>query len=639
VRAARRGSRGAEIILMGNNQNFILALVLSFVVLLGWQYFVAGPKMEAERQRQETQQQTAPEQSAAPEAQAPGAPQAQAPATGPGQPQAPQMVPQPEGQPGILPQPGASGQAPMDRAQAVAEGRRVPIETPSLQGSINLTGGLIDDLLLSDYHQTVDPQSPLIRLFSPVGSANAYFADFGWTGAQGGPPLPQADSVWIAEGAPLTPESPVVLTWDNGEGLIFRRTIEVDANYMFTVEQTVENQTGEPVTLYPYGLVQRQSLPKLAGFFILHEGLIGYFGEQGLQEIDYDDLDGQPAVTPPPVARGWLGITDKYWAAALVPADEGTFRGRFIKGQVGAQPTYQADFLGDPVVVPAGGAAQSRTLLFAGAKEVDVVDGYEEVYNIPRLELLIDWGWFYFITKPLFQVIDWLYRFLGNFGLAILAVTVIIKLFFFPLANLSYASMSKMKKLQPQVQKLQERFKDDRMALQQSMMELYKKEKINPVSGCWPIMLQIPVFFALYKVLFVTIEMRHAPFFGWIRDLSAPDPTSIFNLFGAIPWDPPLFLQIGVWPLIMGVTMMIQMRMNPQPPDKTQAMIFNWMPVIFTVMLASFPAGLVIYWAWNNFLSILQQGLIMRRHGVKIELWDNIKGLFVRSKPGEDPAE
>jgi YidC/Oxa1 family membrane protein insertase len=322
-----------------------------------------------------------------------------------------------------------------------------------------------------------------------------------------------------------------------------------------------------------------------------------------------------------------------------VPASEGAFQGRFIRGDVGATATYQADFLGDPLVVPAGGTGESETMLFAGAKETDLVDGYEEAFGIPRFELLIDWGWFYFITKPLFQLIDWMFHFLGNFGLAILAVTVLIKLVFFPLANLSYASMSKMKKLQPEVQKLQERYKDDRMALQQQMMELYKKEKINPISGCWPILLQIPVFFALYKVLFVTIEMRHAPFFGWIQDLSAPDPTSLFNLFGLIPWDPPLFLQIGAWPIIMGVTMMIQMRMNPQPPDKTQAMIFNWMPLFFTFLLASFPAGLVIYWAWNNFLSILQQGLIMRRHGVKIELWDNIKGLFVRGKPGEGPAE
>jgi YidC/Oxa1 family membrane protein insertase len=615
---------------MGNNQNFILALVLSFIVLLGWQYFVAGPRIEAERERQAAQEQ----QLVAPDA---AAPEAQ-----PGQPQLPQMVPQPEPQPlpGVQPVPGAPAQVPMAREEAASRGERVLIETPSLQGSLNLIGGRIDDLLLTEYRETVNPNSPNIRLFSPQGSDMPYYAEFGWTVASGGPPVPSAETVWQAEGGPLRPGEPVVLTWDNGAGLIFRRAVEVDEHYMFTVRQTVENRTGEAVTLYPYGLVHRQGLPKLEGFFILHEGLIGYFGDQGLQEVDYSDLDeSQPVVTPPRVDQGWLGITDKYWAAALFPVNGGAFQGRFIRGDAAATPTYQADFLGDPIVVPAGGRGESRAMLFAGAKETDVVDGYEATYGIPRFELLIDWGWFYFITKPLFKLIDWMYRFLGNFGLAILAVTVLIKLVFFPLANLSYASMSKMKKLQPEVQKLQERYKDDRMALQQQMMELYKKEKINPVSGCWPILLQIPVFFALYKVLFVTIEMRHAPFYGWIKDLSAPDPTSIFNLFGLIPWDPPLFLQIGAWPLIMGVTMMIQMRMNPQPPDKTQAMIFNWMPVFFTFLLASFPAGLVIYWAWNNFLSILQQGLIMRRHGVKIELWDNVKGLFVRSKPKEGPAE
>jgi YidC/Oxa1 family membrane protein insertase len=616
---------------MGNNQNFILALVLSFIVLLGWQYFVAGPRIEAERERQAAQEQ-----------QLVPPPGAEAPEAAPGQAPQPQLVPQPEPQlqPGVQQVPTPPTQVPEARVEAAQRGERLLVETPSLQGSINLTGARIDDLLLTQYRETVDPDSPNIRLFSPQGSAMPYYAEFGWTAVPGGPSVPTAETVWSAEGGPLRPGEPVVLSWDNGEGLTFRRTIEVDEHYLFTVRQTVENQTGEQVALYPYGLVHRQGLPQLEGFFILHEGLIGYFGNDGLQEVNYSDLgESQPVITPPRVQQGWLGITDKYWAAALIPPAEAAFQGRFIGGQDGATPTYQADFLGDPVVVPAGGSAESQTLLFAGAKETHVIDGYEAAFGIPRFELMIDWGWFYFITKPLFLVIDWLYRLLGNFGVAILAVTVLIKLVFYPLANLSYASMSRMKKLQPEVQKLQERFKDDRMALQQQMMELYKKEKINPLSGCWPILLQIPVFFALYKVLFVTIEMRHAPFFGWIQDLSAPDPTSIFNLFGLIPWSPPLFLQIGIWPIIMGITMMIQMRMNPQPPDKTQAMIFNWMPVFFTFLLATFPAGLVIYWAWNNFLSILQQGLIMRRHGVKIELWDNLKGLFVRSKPGEGPAE
>jgi YidC/Oxa1 family membrane protein insertase len=431
----------------------------------------------------------------------------------------------------------------------------------------------------------------------------------------------------------------VTLTWDNGAGLVFRRTYSVDPKYMFTVRQSVENRTGGPVTLFPYGLVSRTGLPQTSGYYILHEGLIGFLGEEGLQEVDYDDLEEVTALTPPKVASGWLGITDKYWGAALVPTGGGSFQPRFLRGSAGAQPTYQADFLGDAVTVAPGASTEHQTLLFAGAKETNVIDAYEAELGIPRLELLIDWGWFYFITKPIFKLIDWLYRFLGNFGLAILAVTVIVKAVFFPLANRSYQSMSKMKKLQPEMVKLQERFKDDRMGLQQAMMQLYKTEKVNPVAGCWPILIQIPVFFALYKVLFVTIEMRHAPFFGWIRDLSAPDPTNLFTLFGLIPWNPPEILHLGIWPIIMGITMFVQMRMNPAPPDKTQAMIFNWMPVIFTFMLGSFPAGLVIYWAWNNLLSVIQQGVIMKRNGVPIELFGNLRDMVGRPKPKDSPAE
>jgi YidC/Oxa1 family membrane protein insertase len=609
---------------MGNNQNMILAIGLSLLVIVLWQFLVIGPRMEEERQRLEAQQ------SVTTETQAP-----MAGAEPPGAPPAPGGAPAPT----TAAPPGAGGPGIVSRAVATASQERVKIDTPSLKGSINLVGGRIDDLLLADYHVTVEPSSPLVELFSPAGTEHPYFADFGWVAEQGGPAVPNAETVWRAAGGPLAPGNDVTLTWDNGAGLVFKRAFSIDAKYMFTVRQSVDNMTGEPVSLYPFGLVSRTGLPQTTGFYILHEGLIGYFGEAGLQEVDYSDLDDENSITPAKVGAGWLGITDKYWAAALVPVGEEPFQPRFYKGAAGAQPVYQADFLGDAVAAPAGGTAEHRTYLFAGAKETASLDGYQERLDIPRFELLIDWGWFYFITKPLFKLIDWLYRFLGNFGLAILVVTVLVKAIFFPLANRSYASMTKMKKLQPEMQKLQAQYKDDRMALQKEMMELYKKEKVNPIAGCWPILIQIPVFFALYKVLFVTIEMRHAPFYGWIKDLSAPDPTNLFTLFGLIPWSAPELLHLGLWPIIMGITMFVQMRMNPTPPDKTQAMLFNWMPLVFTFMLAGFPAGLVIYWAWNNTLSVLQQGLIMRRHGVPIELFGNLKGLITRFKPKGTPAE
>jgi YidC/Oxa1 family membrane protein insertase len=610
---------------MKNNQNVIIAVVLSFLVIVAWQFFIVSPKLEAERQRLAAEQ--AQQTAATP-----------APATG-----SPAPIP---AQPGTASAPSAPGSTPapalaavVSRDAALALTQRVKIDTPSLKGSINLTGGRIDDLLLADYHVTVEPTSPLVELFSPVGSEHPYFADFGWVAQTGGPAVPNNDTAWTAEGGPLAPGKDVTLRWDNGQGLLFTRTYSVDEKYMFTVKQSVENTTGAAASLFPYGVVSRTGLPQVAGYYILHEGLIGFLGDEGLDEVNYSDLDDVPSITPPKVTSGWLGITDKYWGAALIPRGSQPFQPRFLKGAAGTEPTYQADFLGDAVSVPAGGTAEHQTLLFAGAKETSLFDLYQEDLQIPRFELMIDWGWFYFITKPLFKLIDWLYRFFGNFGLAILAVTVIVKLIFFPLANRSYASMTKMKKLQPEMVKLQERFKDDRMGLQKEMMELYKREKVNPIAGCWPILIQIPVFFALYKVLFVTIEMRHAPFYGWIQDLSAPDPTNLFTLFGLIPWDPPQMLQLGIWPLIMGVTMFVQMRMNPTPPDKTQAMIFNWMPVIFTFMLGSFPAGLVIYWAWNNLLSVLQQGVMMKRHGVPIELFGNLKGMLVRSKPKDSPAE
>jgi YidC/Oxa1 family membrane protein insertase len=361
-------------------------------------------------------------------------------------------------------------------------------------------------------------------------------------------------------------------------------------------------------------------------------------GDQGLKEVTYSDIEKAKEQTFK-VTNAWFGITDKYWAATLLPETNASLQARFSAGQLGNLKTYQTDYLLDPVTIAPGATGTAKARLFAGAKETNVVDNYDKTLNLNRFELLIDWGWFYFITKPLFWLIDWLFRWLGNFGLAILAVTVIIKIVFFPLANKSYASMAKMKAVQPEMMQIRERYAEDKVKQQQALMELYKKEKINPLAGCLPILVQIPVFFALYKVLFVTIEMRHAPFFGWIKDLAAPDPTTIFNLFGLIPWDPSVvpvlgpFLMLGIWPIIMGITMWVQMKLNPAPPDPTQKMIFDWMPLIFTFMLASFPAGLVIYWAWNNLLSFGQQSFIMHRHGTKIELWDNVKELFGKKKP------
>ena len=607
---------------MAENRNTILAIVLSLIVLLGWQYFVAQPQLD--RQRELAQQQAAQSEQAT----ADGTPAPQTPGAAPAAGQGGASVPGSTG-------PAATG---LTREQALEAGSRVAIDTPRVGGSINLVGGRIDDIRLKDYRETVDPDSPTIVLFSPKGAPNPYYADFGLTADPGASvALPDAATVWQApEGAKLTPQTPVTLTFDNGAGLVFERVISIDADYMFTVEQRVRNEGAAAVQVYPYGMIVRNGTPPTAGFYILHEGLIGVFGDAGLSEVDYDDLQESGRIRPAAVNQGWLGITDKYWAAALVPTGDGDFQPQFSYAQ--ATDNFQADYLGAAVRVEPGATASATTRLFAGAKETAKLDAYEENLGIKQFELLIDWGWFYFLTKPLFFFIDYLFRLVGNFGVAILLVTVVIKAIFFPLANKSYVSMSKMKLVQPQMVEIRDRYKDDKQKQQQALMELYKKEKINPLAGCLPVLVQIPVFFALYKVLFVTIEMRHAPFFGWIQDLSAPDPTSLFNLFGLIPWDPPQMLMLGIWPLIMGVTMFVQMKMNPAPPDPTQQMIFTWMPVLFTFMLASFPAGLVIYWAWNNSLSITQQWIIMRRQGVKVELWDNLRGSFSRKK-AEEPAE
>jgi YidC/Oxa1 family membrane protein insertase len=606
---------------MTDNKNTILAIVLSALVLLGWQYFFAVPQEKARQEQLQAQQQkqTVPT---------------------PGQ---PGQVGQPPAQSGTPEVPGQTNApaaaAPVTREAALAGSPRVSIATDSLQGSIALKGGRIDDLALLKFRETVDPKSPPIFLLSPSGTADPFYAEFGWTGAAGANvKLPTSETVWTQSGSgALSINHPVTLTYDNGEGFEFRRTIAVDDKYLFTLKDEVTNKSANPVALYPYALISRHGTPHTAGYYILHEGLIGVLGDSGLQEFTYKNIEDKKAVNFD-ITNGWLGITDKYWAATLLPDTTARLKARFSTGMLGTIRTYQTDYLLDAQTIAPGATASANARLFAGAKEVAVVNDYDRQLKLNRFDLLIDWGWFYFITKPLFIAIDYLYRLVGNFGLAILIVTVLIKIAFFPLANKSYASMAKMKAVQPQMTALRERYADDKAKQQQELMELYKREKINPLAGCLPIAIQIPVFFSLYKVLFVTIEMRHAPFFGWIHDLSAQDPTNIFNLFGLIPVDPTIlpvigqFLHLGAWPLIMGVTMWAQMKLNPAPPDPTQQMIFNWMPLIFTFMLANFPAGLVIYWAWNNSLSVLQQSVIMRKHGAKIELFDNIKALFVKKK-------
>jgi YidC/Oxa1 family membrane protein insertase len=518
--------------------------------------------------------------------------------------------------------PAAATEQPLaDRSQVIAATTRIAIHSPRLTGSIDLKGGRLDDLVLNDYRETVAPASPNIVLLSPVGADNAYYADFGWVAQEPGIALPTAETVWQAEGDQLAPGKPVTLRWDNGQGLKFERRFELDENFMFKVTQRVENSGGQTVTLFPYGLVARYGTPHLLNYYILHEGLLGVLDGK-LDEVKYEGLREKGKVDYSSTG-GWLGITDKYWLVALIPDQKAKISARFSHALQGKTDFYQADYRGDATPLAAGQSAESSTQLFAGAKVVRLLDQYSDQYGIPLFNRAVDFGWFYFLTIPIFHVLDFLYGMIGNFGISILALTVLIRLLLFPLANKSYKAMSKMKALGPEMTKLKERFKDDKARMQQEIMALYKKEKVNPAAGCLPILVQIPIFFSLYKVLFVTIEMRHAPFFGWIQDLSAPDPTSILNLFGLLPYTVPNLgplhiLSIGVWPIIMGLTMWLQQRLNPAPPDPVQARIMSLLPIIFTFMLGSFPAGLVIYWAWNNTLSVAQQRFIMWRMGVKV---------------------
>ena len=602
------------------NKNLILATALSFLVILGW-FFMFPPE------------QTAVDPNAIPTA-----------------------VTQEDGS-AVLPPataPAAPAPAPVSvaetRATALAENTRLKIETPSLSGSISLTGGRLDDLALSTYRETLEPDSENVTLLSPVGTESAYYALYGWapSGTLTYEQVPGANTQWtLAEGDILAPGAPVTLSWDNGAGMIFNRTFSVDENFMFTVTQKVENATGTAQRIQPYGIVARHGEPDIQKFFIAHEGVV-VMADGVLAEIDYNDMPDFPTVAREAAnaevtevtANGWVGFADKYWMTTLIPDGASPFTS-VVKYVPGAD-IYQTEARLQPVDIAAGATAEVTTRLFAGAKEWEEIKAYEAdgVYNFIDS---IDWGWFFFLTKPIFAVLHWLNTIIGNMGWSIIALTLLIKALLFPLAYKSYVSMAKMKELQPQMEKIKEKAGDDRQKLQQEMMELYKKEKVNPAAGCLPILLQIPIFFSLYKVIFNTIELRHAPWLGWIRDLSAPDPSSILNLFGLLPYATPepgsifFILSLGVLPIILGISMWLQQKLNPAPADPTQAMIFAWMPWVFMFMLGSFASGLVIYWIANNIITFTQQYTIMRTQGYKPDVFGNIISSFKRDKkPASD---
>ena len=564
-----------------DQKNLFTAIIVSIAILVGWEFFAAHYLPQPPPAPAHTEQTE------------PVAPSVEAPA-----------VPTP-------PPPAALVNAP-----------RLKIAAPAVRGAMSLVGARLNNLGLNDYRETIKPDSPNVALLQPQSTPTPYYVQWGWSAPAGETAkLPGDDTLWTASAPELTVDHPVTLSWSNGEGLTFRIVLSIDDHYMFSVQQQVQNSTGQPVKLFPWQRIRRDYTPETSGYYILFEGLLGV--DHGrLQEYNYASTRSNAKDKPNDVAYeatgtgGWAGITDKYWLTALVP-DESvptTVRYRYIPGGKGH---YQVDYVtADPDSVAPGATVSTPSHLFAGAKVVDLIDHYEAEYHIPSFDKAIDWGWFYFLTKPIFYCLDYLNGLLGNFGLAIIVFTICVKLLFFPLANYSYRSMSKMRLLAPKIQAMRERYKDDPQKQQQEMMALYKAEKVNPASGCLPMIVQIPVFFSLYKDIFVTIEMRQAPFFGWIHDLSAPDPTNLFTLFGLIPWDPTVispFLHLGAWPLIMGFSMWLQQKLNPPPPDPTQAKLFQLMPVIFTFMLARFPAGLVIYWTCNNLLSVLQQWVILRR--------------------------
>ncbi|MDZ7907481.1 MAG: membrane protein insertase YidC [Gemmobacter sp.] len=587
------------------NKNLILATALSFLVILVW--FVLFPPEE--------------------------------PAVDPNAPAAVQTT-DTAAQPGVT--------APDQTAiAAVPQAPRLPVDTPKLQGSISLQGGRIDDLSLKNYHVTTDDSSPIVRLLSPVGEDHAYYALYGWVpgGALEFSDVPGAETQWeIASGDTLAPGKPVSLRWDNGKGLVFTRELSIDDDYMFGVKDSVQNRGTAPVTLQPYGVVARHGTPPdLQNFFVLHEGVVGRT-DGTLHEIKYDDVtelpevarEGARAEVTEAATDGWLGFTDKYWMTVMVP-EQGKPYTAVVKYNAAAS-IYQTETRLPAMTVAPGASGEVSSRLFAGAKEWETIRSYQNDQGIGGFIDSIDWGWFFFLTKPIFALLHWLNAQIGNMGLAIIALTFVLKFLVLPLAYKSYVSMARMKELQPEMEALKERAGEDKAKLQKEMMQLYKDKKVNPAAGCLPILIQIPIFFSLYKVIFVTLELRHAPFFGWLNDLSAPDPSSLFNLFGLLPWGTPevgsilALVFIGILPILLGISMWLQQKLNPAPADPAQAMIFAWMPWVFMFMLGSFASGLVVYWITNNMITFIQQYAIMRSHGHKPDIFGNIRASF-KKKP------
>ena len=592
------------------NKNLILASVLSFIVIITW--FILFPPPEPVPSDVESAQQQSEESNLAPNADTAKAPLIE---TG--------------------------------ETEIAVEAERIQIENELLTGAISTQGGRIDQLSLKKYRNTISEDSDIVTLLSPVGKPEAYYAAFGWAPAVGIKPdqVPDPNTIWTVVGNNiLTPSSPISLVWDNGNGVKFMRKISIDEKYMFTVEQGIENNSGSEISLRPYGLLRRHGEPNdMKNFFILHEGIIR-MSDGELAEEDYGDIadlpilekEGTHAERVEVQNSGWTGFTDHYWMTTLIPDQSSSFRS--TTKYFAAQDIYQVEAVMPSMVISDGNSTSISTQLFAGAKEWDTIRKYEQAGVTGFLDS-IDWGWFFFLTKPMFAVLHWLNVIIGNMGWAIIGLTLIIKAVLFPLAYKSYASMAKMKELQPEMEKIKERVGDDRQKLQQEMMGLYKKEKVNPASGCLPILIQIPIFFSLYKVIFVTLELRHEPWFGWIRDLSAPDPSTILNLFGLLPWANPTtpgsilaIISLGILPILLGVSMWLQQKLNPAPTDKTQAMIFAWMPWVFMFMLGTFASGLVIYWIANNTITFIQQYLIMRRQGYKPDVFGNILDSFKKKK-------
>lgn len=553
-------------------KNLVIAVVLSTAMLLGWQYLVEEPKRKLALQQEMIQKEKA-------KTEAINAAMAPVPSAAP------------------------------SRDERIAASKRVAIKTNSLHGSINLTGFRLDDMTLAKYKETIDPDAREVVLLSPAGDEAAYFAEFGWLPGSKDVKVPESSTVWQSNQSQLTDDKPFEAKWDNGAGLQFKQQVAMVDDYLFNVQQVVTNHGDKPVTLYPYGLISRTHKDDQKKSYVVHEGPLGVFNQE-LTDVTYKSLreDGKQSFEK---AKGWLGITDKYWLTAIIPAqkDEFTANMNYFKGD---KDKYQADYRAQAITIAPGETVSVSSHLFAGAKEVAMLDRYGQKLDIALFDRAVDFGWLYLLTKPIFMLLTGFHQLIGNFGLAILMLTVTIKLLLFPLANKSYRSMNQMKLLMPRITEIRERYKDDKLKMNQEIMEFYKREKVNPAAGCLPLLIQLPVFFALYRVLFVTIEMRQAPFYGWIHDLSAPDPTNLFTLFGLLDWTPPSMMHLGVWPIVMCLSMVVQQQMNPKPTDPTQAVMMKWMPVFFLVMFGNMPAGLIIYWAWNNSLSILQQWVITR---------------------------